>query len=482
VNSRQPDRKRISVERFDLAFDNDPNTNPSFFNNIPFDNQRYFQDIRDKEINGKIDFNYAVSESLKLTAGYNGRNKERTFENVRYGYDFIAPNTPVSDVNNLDSIFNLDGFGTTYNTFVFNALDPANGLGNTNLPGIPENTYRGSLDVYAGHVAAEIKIDSLLTVIPGVRVESLQQEIVYDVINLLPTDPGFREASETYFLPSLNAKYSLNEDQNLRFSFSNTVSFPEFKEVTPFVYEDVTQRVGGNPDLLNDPSFSKIYNIDLKYEWFFGKGEIFSAAAFGKQINDPVNKVIANDATGTQRYFRTGDKAEVIGAEVEFRKNLLYNLDDDGDKNGALVSLGLNATYMYTNQDLRSSTGLFTTTFEEGRTEQIQGASPFIVNTDVRYSPDFGSYQPTANLVFSYFSDRIDAIGSGQLGNIVEKGIPVLDFVWKNKIGEHFEIDASAKNLLDPSIDFVRETDFEDVTISSYKRGINVALKLKYNF
>ena len=297
------------------------------------------------------------------------------------------------------------------------------------------------------------------------------------VWNLLPTDPGFRSASETYVLPSLNVKYALNDDQNLRFSFSKTVSFPEFKEVTPFVYEDVTQRVGGNPDLLNNPSFSEIYNLDLKYEWFLEKNEIISVAAFAKQINDPVNKVIANDATGTQRFFRTGDKAEVLGVELEALKNIFFD-----DNENAIFSLGFNATYMYTRQDLKSSQGLFSTTFAEGRSEDIQGASPILINADLNYSPVFGSYKPVANMVFSYFGDRIDAIGSGQLGNIIEKGVQTLDFVWKNAIGDNFEINASAKNLLDPTIERIREIETGNVVLSSYKRGINIALQLKYKF
>lgn len=383
----------------------------------------------------------------------------------------------MADVNNLDSVFNFDNFGTVYNTIVFNAVDPSIGLNNTNLPGLPENTYTGNLDIYAGFVNSEIKIDSAWTIVPGIRVESFSQEISYDVINLPPDEPGFREANETFFLPSLNVKYALNEDQNLRFSFSKTISTPEFKEVTPFVYEDVTQRVGGNPDLLNDPSFSNIYNLDLKYEWFFGKSEILSVAAFAKQINDPINKVIANDATGTQRYFRTGDKAEVLGGEIELRKNLLLNGDEKTE-----LSVGLNATYMYTKQDLKNSEGLFTTTFD--RTEEdLQGASPFLINADINYSPVFGNYKPVANLVFSYFSDRIDAIGSGQLGNIIEKGVATLDLVWKNSIGDNFEVNASAKNLLDPTIERVREnTSQGDVALSKYKRGINLGFQLKYKF
>lgn len=487
VFSRQPDRKRISLERYDLALDNDPNTNPSFFNNIPYDNQRYFQRIEDEELTSFITLGYKVSEKLKLNFGYNGRTKERFFENIRYGYDFIQPNTPVTDVTNFNSIFNVDNLGVIYNTEVFRPISPENGFDGTNFPGLPENTYTGNLDIHAGYVNAEINFGEKWLIVPGIRAESFEQKITYDVINLTATDPGIREAKESFYLPSLNIRYALTEEQNLRFGFSKTVSTPEFKEVAPFVYEDVSNRVGGNPDLLNDPSFSEIFNIDVKYEWFFGRGEILSLAAFAKRIDDPINRVIANDATGTQRYFRTGNKAEVIGAEIEVRKDLLQNKDKDTE-----LSVGFNATYTYTKQDLKSSEGLFTTTFNEGRIEELQGASPFIMNADINYSPLFSdTYKPVITAVFSYFSDRIDAIGSGQLGNVIEKGVPTLDLIWKNSIGEHFEINAAAKNILDPKIEYVREnTSLGDVLvtspngkgIASYQRGINLSLQLSYKF
>jgi len=477
VDARQPDRRRISIERYDLAFDNDPTTQPSFFNNVVFDNQRYFQDIRDTEYNGRMNLGVEVSDQVKLNIGYNGRSKQRDFENIRYGYDFIQPNTPVEDVNNVDSIFDVENLGVVYNTFVFNPLDPENGLGNNNLPGLPENTYTGTLNIHAGYLSADLNFAEKWTVVPGVRIESFDQEITYDVINLLPTDPGFREASEVYVLPSLNVKYGLNEDQNLRLAVSKTVSFPEFKEVAPFVYEDVTQRIGGNPDLLNDPSFSEIYNFDLKYEWFMESSEIFSVAGFAKLINDPVNRVIANDATGTQRYFRTGNKGEVYGVEVELRKNIIRGMGLN-----PLLSAGFNATYMYTKQDLKDSDGLFTTTFNRD-TEELQGASPWLINADLNFSPEIGNYTPVVNAVFSYFSDRIDAIGSGQLGNIVEKGVPTLDLIWKNSIGDHFEVNAAARNILDPTIERYREAgELGNIALSKFKRGVNLSLQLKYNF
>ena len=362
-----------------------------------------------------------------------------------------------------------------FQTTVFNAINPPQ-TGSTNRPGLPENTYNGTLNIYAGYLNTELNLNEKWLLVPGIRVESFSQEIEYDVININPNDPGFRETYENFYLPSLSIRYALNDEKNLRFAFSKTVSTPEFKEMAPFVYEGVTQRIGGNPDLLNDPSFSQVFNLDLKYEWFFGTSELLSIGGFAKQINDPVNLVVANDATGTQRYFRTGDKATIYGAELEVRKNLMLDV-----KERTVLSAGLNFTYMLTEQDLKASEGLFSTTFN--RTEdELQGASPIIVNADISYSPIFKNYKPVANLVFSYFSDRIQALGSGQLGNIIEKGVPTLDLIWKNNIGENFQVNLSAKNLLNPNIEYIRETSLGDVIISQYKRGMNIGLSLKYNF
>lgn len=476
VLARQPDRKRISVERYDLELDGDENTNGFFFSNIAYDNQRYFQDIEDDELNARLNLSYDISEGLEINFGYNGRSKQRTFENIRYGYDFIQPNTPVEDVRVLNGVFTSENLGTVFNTVVFNGLDPQNGLGNVNLPGKLENTYHGSLNVHALYTELVYKLSEKLTLVPGLRLEKFDQDISYDVINLPATDPGERAASEFFILPGLNVKYALNEDQNLRFSFSSTVSNPEFKEVAPFVYEDVTQRIGGNPNLLNDPAFSRIYNVDFKYEWFMTPSELLSIAAFAKAINDPVNLVVANDATGTQRFFRTGDRAQVLGFEFEVRKALIT--DSDGQ---SVLSTGINATYTYTKQDLKGSNGVFSTTFDRD-SDQLQGASPLLLNADLSYRPTFGNYKPVGNIVFSYFSDRIDALGSGQLGNILEKAVPTLDFVWKNNINEKIELNTSFKNLLNPSIERVREVAGGDITLSSFKRGLNIGFQFKYKF
>jgi outer membrane receptor protein involved in Fe transport len=51
------------------------------------------------------------------------------------------------------------------------------------------------------------------------------------------------------FLPAINAKYSINDRQNLRFAASKTYTLPQPKELIPIAYYDVTTNIYGNPYL-----------------------------------------------------------------------------------------------------------------------------------------------------------------------------------------------------------------------------------------
>ena len=492
VFSHEPDRKRLSLEQYYNYLDNDPNTSPSFYSNNSFDNQRYFERIIDEEFNGRFNAKLIVSDEFTLNLGATDRYKTRDFENIRYGYKNIDPNFNINP-KDFNAIFNAKNWADgLYETDVFRPIYPEGEgvffIGPTNNPGLLENTYNADLTVFSGYASAELNFGKWL-IVPAVRTEWFNQSISYDVINLI-VNPGSIEVTENLNLPSLNVRYALNDKMNLRFSYSNTVSFPEFKEMAPYVYEGVTQRVGGNPDILGhqtgvnyvnvkDVSYSDVLNLDLKYEWFISSDEIISLGAFAKQIKNPVNLVVANDATGTQRYFRTGDKAQIAGLELEVRKNIL-----DNNLGNSLLSTGFNVSYMYTEQDLFSTVqGIYSTSFNR-KTEQLQGASPLLINADLNFKPNFGTkVSPTMNLVYSYFSDRIFALGSGQLGNKIEKGFSTLDFVWENQIGEHFQLNFRAKNLLNPNVKIIREiTNNQEVVLENYKQGMNLGLQLKYNF
>ena len=70
---------------------------------------------------------------------------------------------------------------------------------------------------------------------------------------------------------------------------------------------------------------------------------------------------------------------------------------------------------------------------------------------------------------------------------LLKKVFQHLDFIWKNNINNKFEINLSAKNLLNPTIKYVRETTLGDVVVTSangkgvsnYKRGMDIGITIK---
>ena len=140
----------------------------------------------------------------------------------------------------------------------------------------------------------------------------------------------------------------------------------------------------------------------------------------------------------------------------------------------------------------------FVTSFGNRTSDQLQGASPVILNADMTWNPEIGSFKPQATATFSYFSDRIFALGSGDLGNMVEKGVPTLNFVIKNSFSEKIEASLNITNILNPNVTLIRENTGAqqspflagtglinaagDVTLREFKRGTNFGITLKYKF
>jgi len=162
------------------------------------------------------------------------------------------------------------------------------------------------------------------------------------------------------------------------------------------------------------------------------------------------------------------------------------------------LTAGLNLAYMDTNQDLNGAkvfqeAGLsFDPTYSS---TGITGASDLVANADISFYKDFKEHKNVLiTLAANYFSDRIFALGNFGKGNIVEKGVPTLDFVAKSQITKQLSIGLSAKNLLNPSIERFQEAVDGDVnpirdriqeqatTVLSFKRGYDLKISLNYTF
>ncbi|MFT6638073.1 MAG: hypothetical protein ACJAYP_000629 [Flavobacterium sp.] len=442
------------------------------------DNHRYYQDMTDDEAAGNFTLSYKFGKNDdttykgKFIAGYSARYKEIDFNATQINFGISRTiSQPNIDLNNIDGYFNQNNFNAglfTIRTFRGglsspNALDPQN--------------FNGQQIISAGFGAVEYQFTPKLYVIAAFRSEFIIQDIEYNT----SLKQGENKFDTMEYLPSLTAKYELNDKQNLKFAASKTYTLPQFKERAPFLYEEVGQSYFGNPYLYN----STDYNVDLKWEYFPKNGEVISITGFGKYIQNPINEATVASATNDISWVNSGEKALGLGGELEIRKNLITRESSSTNKKTNL-STGLNISYLYTNQDLDSEKVLRETNgtinvFFTNKESRLTGASDLLINSDISFNKDFSKDKSlTATLSGSYFSDRIAALGVTGKGDLVDSDVVAVDFILKYKLNKNIGFGFGAKNLSDPTIE--RRQDIQNVVVDSYKKGRNFSLSMKYTF
>jgi len=470
VISDMPDRTTNTLNKVEGGYTINSQSAPN--------NNRYFQNLEENEVaaNASVDYKFAKTEDMafkgKLTVGYNGRFKVRHFKatqfNMKTDNAFLST---VVDANNLDSFYNQENFSNG----VFRISTFRGGLGVPNA--LDPQTYNGDQKIHGVFANIEYKFGSKLTAVLGLRGENIVQYVDWNT--QLEPEGDNSTLEKNAFLPSISARYELNDKQNLRIGVSKTYTLPQFKERVPFVYEEVAQVYTGNSNLYSSDN----YNLDLKWELFPEDEELISVGAFGKYIQNPINEVTIASSTNDISYVNTGDKGYAAGVEVEYRK-LLFKTEE---KNTNKLSAGFNGSYIYTNQDLDSEKVKRENDYQVDFTHtksQFTGASPLLLNADLTYVKEWNEKKGSlsATIAYTYFSDRVFSLGTSNRGNLVDKAVGTLDFIVKSKLNDNLGIDFGIKNILNPTIDRVQENKVGDVNVLSYTKGINLGLGVNYQF
>lgn len=471
-----PDRMQNTIIPFTW---DDPNSRLVASDVNQSDNHRYYQEMSDDEVAGNFTLSYKFgkkddnSYKGKFIAGYSGRYKDINFDATQINL-FVTrslfASQPTVDLNYLDGYFNqtnLDAGFFSLRTFRGNVTNP-NALK-------PQN-YNGQQIISAGYGAVEYQFTPKLFVIGAFRTEFIIQDIFYDTS--LKSGKTLFDTME--YMPSITAKYEVNEKQNIKFAASKTYTLPQFKERAPFLYEEVGQSYIGNPFLYN----STDYNFDLKWEMFPKNGEVVSFTGFAKYIQNPINQVTIASATNDISWVNSGDKAVGLGIEGEWRKNII-SIENNTTGEKTNLGFGLNVSYLITNQDLNSEKVVsenpgMNVDFTNSDS-RLTGASDLLINSDISFNREFKKDKSlTATLAGGYFSDRIYALGVTGKGDLVDSDVFTLDFILKFNLSKNIGIGFSAKNLTDPTIE--RKQDIQNVVVDSYKKGRNFGLSVKYSF
>ncbi|MDX1983396.1 MAG: TonB-dependent receptor [Bryobacteraceae bacterium] len=386
---------------------------------------RFFNDLKDRIHEPQAEFSKpffkgAVTGLWKL--GFRATLRERDFQARRFRFipirqstlDFFLPSNQLFAPANIRP----DGFQITEFT---RATD----------------RYDASMDIYAGYAMVDMGIGTRWRIVGGVRVEDADIRVV----TLDPLVPNARAQLANLAnrdpMPGVNLIYALSSRQNLRFSVSRTVSRPDFRELSPFDFNNVLGGfvAQGNPNLVR----ARVTNFDARWEWFLGGNQVVAASVFVKDFTDPIESTVipANDLRQT---YVNAKGATNSGIELEFRKGLASISPKLKD-----FAIQSNFTFVDSNIEIKESDAALLTT----RERPLLGQSRYLFNAVAEFARP--SWRSNGRFYANYVSRRITDVGTFGLPDIYQQGNTFLDFVWQVNLTEDgkWNVRFNAENLRD---------------------------------
>ena len=326
--------------------------------------------------------------------------------------------------------------------------------------------YTADMNIYAGYSMVDLAIGAKWRIVGGVRVEKAKLNVV-TVDNLIPNAaPATAKLDNTDPTPGVNVIYQLTTRQNLRVSYSRTVSRPDFRELSPFDFNNVLGGfvVQGNPNLKR----AIINNYDARWESFLGGSQIIAVSFFVKKFTNPIEQTIlpSNDLRQT---FVNAAGAKNFGLEFEFRKSL-------GSINKRLkdFSFTSNFTFVDSNIEIKpENAGVVTSS-----SRPLLGQSRYIYNAIGEWKRP--ALHSQARFYSNYVSRRISGVGTFGLPDIYQEGNTFLDFVYQYSFKENgkWALRFDAENLADNKYRWTQA----DLLQRQYQTGRTFQVGLSYSF
>lgn len=444
TGSNEPDRRQVMYRR------NEDGT-LSLFKLNRQETMRYYGELSERETVAEIKPTFLFGEQSRLVFGVACKDKKRDYNSIRFYYN----------LNNIDPV--IDDIYTP-SSFI-NGQNISDGLITIERDAQPKNNYYAGHRIFAGFTEVEYYPLHDLMLGLGVRYEYSQQWVRY-------WNDASRECLSTLdkgdFFPALNVKYTLKNRHTFRFASSVTVTRPSFIEMAPFLYKESygSAELRGNDQLQNGYN----YNFDIKYEYFTTDNRhMFSLGLYYKILKDPIERVQETSGGAIVHTFRNAEQGIAAGFEAEFRTSPFRYL-----------TLGGNISLMYTDVTLLADGGIYT----DSR-RALQGASPYLGNAFITYSPEFGKESSIAlSVLYNVQGPRIQAVGIYGLGNVMQAPVHSLDANITYRITSIWSIGVSLSNLLDSEYRFTQNVPDlgTDMLTESYRlgRGLEASIKLDF--
>jgi hypothetical protein len=415
----------------------------------------FFSENRESIYSFKVDASYSFHAGAKSTnelkLGGLIQSRSRSFFARQLGYTRYGKLG--GNVTFNDSLLYLDE-NAIFSAENMGLISPpesgTNGVGGFKLTDGTKYTdaYTASSTLQAAYLMLDNKY-SFARLIWGLRLENFHQKL-----NAMKSKT-VEEKLDTAILdvlPSANLILAVSEKQNIRICYSQTLNRPEYRELAPFAFYDFnTQFVISGCDTLKR---AKIHNMDLRYEFYPGRGQLVSASLFYKKFIDPIEQISRPDVTN-EISFRNVPGATNYGVELEFRcvPGALFNADSSRILNN--ITVFSNLAIIRSMVDVKEVIGA------SASTRMLQGQSPYVLNAGIQY------VDPKLNISFSAsfnkIGPRIAIAGNINEPDIWENSRAFLDLqVTKSFRRNTIELKFNAQNLFAQQQVFYQNRDLEE--------------------
>lgn len=436
-----------------------------------------FSDLNEDLWSAGADLSYKFSPAFTVTAGYAFTDTKRTSSRYELHYDAVNLPLPVQQLrpDYLTSDSSIQYFDISLLEF------------SGNYP-----VYDAALRVHAGYGQVRAEPVAGVTIDAGVRYEKGRQSVTgIDVYNTGVTP--FNQIRKDYWLPAVTVTVEAAKGLQFRASGSKTIARPQFRELIaqPYLDTESNRFYRGNPYLQD----SQLWNADLRAEWYMGRDERLTAAAFYKKIDNPIETYTTiTDTYAVTTSFANAPEATLYGFELEAQKYVPLDGWDSPFFQTRRVALIGNYTYtqsklkvregdttipyVYTTGDLPAASDYFMNGVP------LTGQSDHLVNLQLGLEDTDRLSQQT--LLLTYASPRVTSRGPNLQPDIKEKPGLALDFVARQGVklpgGINSEFKFEARNITGRKFQEFQQAGDTKVFYNRYKIGTTIAASLTVAF
>ncbi len=411
-----------------------------------------FLDFIDHNENAALDFTVpfkqwkGLDSKVKFGAWVDG--KQRGFRANRYYFSAAGFNELVPT-----------GRGNVINDSTIGGGVPTSAGGTQPFTLIEGTRAQDNYDAWSRNVSAygmlNLPFVNWFRISGGLRVESNVINVnPFDLYALAgaPPDPTLKSArlTDLDFLPALSMIFSPKlkagrGDLNIRLTGSRTLARPEFRELAPFLFRDYVAGFDklGNPNLTS----TRIWNGDLRVEWFPRKNEVLAVSAFVKQMQAPI-EVMSSPTYALS--WQNIDSAINAGGELELRKSIDFLAAKTNKRARQILrdfSIGGNVAALYSNVRItpcvlpgNETPGSIVdpNCREEFQppngavNRPLQGQAPWIANAFLDY--DNSEIGTNIRVLYNGVGRSLYAVGAQSLPNIFTRRTHQLDLVVNQRL------------------------------------------------